>query len=66
MEVELLPEAEPGTVIVDNGSEIVDAGIMTQLRMIQELGDGKFREPKSPRKKKNPVPEPAEETGAED
>ena len=32
VEVELLPEADPGTVIVDNGSEIVDAGIMTQLR----------------------------------
>ncbi len=66
VEVELLPEAEPGTVIVDNGSEIVDAGIMTQLRMIQELGDGKFREPtKSPRKKKKPDPEPAEQSDEE-
>lgn len=50
IEVELLPDAEEGTVIVDNGSEITDAGIQTQLRMIQELGSGKFRQP---RKKKS-------------
>ena len=43
VEVELLPDAEAGTVIVDNGSEITDAGIQTQLRMIKELGSGKFR-----------------------
>lgn len=43
VEVELLPDAEQGTVIVDNGSEITDAGIQTQLRMIRELGSGKFR-----------------------
>jgi flagellar biosynthesis/type III secretory pathway protein FliH len=43
VEVELIPDAEAGTVIVDNGSEITDAGIQTQLRMIQELGNGKFR-----------------------
>lgn len=43
VEVELLPDAEAGTVVVDNGSEITDAGIQTQLRMIKELGGGKFR-----------------------
>lgn len=43
VEVELLADAEPGTVIVDNGDEITDAGVSTQLRMIKELGDGKFR-----------------------
>ena len=43
VEVELLPDAERGTVIVNNGSEITDAGIQTQLRMIQEIGGGKFR-----------------------
>lgn len=43
VEVELLADAEPGTVIVDNGEEITDAGVSTQLRMIKELGDGKFR-----------------------
>ncbi len=45
VEVELLPDAEPGTLIVDNGSEITDASVQTQLRMIRELGDGRFREP---------------------
>lgn len=43
VEVELLENAEPGTVIVDNGEEITDAGIQTQLRMIRELGDGEFK-----------------------
>lgn len=42
VEVELLPDADPGTVIVDNGEEITDAGIQTQLKMIRELGSGKF------------------------
>lgn len=51
VEVELLPDAEQGTVIVDNGSEIIDAGINTQLRMIQELGSGRFREPPKTKKK---------------
>ena len=49
VEVELLPDAEPGTVIVESGGEIVDAGIQTQLRMIQELGEGKFHAPKKKR-----------------
>ena len=53
VEVELIADASPGTVIVDNGEEITDAGIQTQLKMIKELGDGKFREqaPKKRRKK---------------
>ncbi len=55
VEVELLPDAEPGTVIVDNGSEITDAGIQTQLRMIQELGSGKFLRPPARKKKKSPA-----------
>lgn len=63
VDVELLPEAEEGTVIVDNGSEIVDAGIQTQLRMIQELGDGKF---KMPAKKKKKTTQPAEEADDEE
>ncbi len=45
VEIELLPDAEPGTVIMEANGEITDAGIMTQLRMIQELGSGKFRTP---------------------
>lgn len=43
VEVELLPDAERGTVIVESGGEITDAGVQTQLRMIQELGEGKFK-----------------------
>lgn len=45
VEVELIADASPGTVIVDNGEEITDAGIQTQLKMIRELGDEKFRVP---------------------
>lgn len=53
VEVELLADADPGTVIVDNGEEITDAGIQTQLKMIRELGSGMFVEdaPKKRRKK---------------
>lgn len=61
VEVELLPDAEPGTVIVDNGSEITDAGINTQLKMIQELGSGRFREPA---KKKGSAQEKRGEVGS--
>lgn len=58
VEVELIADAQPGTVIVENGEEITDAGIMTQLKMIKELGDGKFRAaaPKKPGKKKAAPP----------
>lgn len=53
VEVELLPDAEPGTVIVESGGEITDAGIQTQLRMIQELGEGKFQAPRKRRSAKS-------------
>lgn len=58
VEVELIADAQPGTVIVENGEEITDAGIMTQLKMIKELGDGKFRATasKKPRRKKSEPP----------
>lgn len=62
VEVELLPDAEPGTVIVEADGEITDAGIQTQLRMIQELGSGKFRTPKPKAKgRKKAEAEPEEE-----
>lgn len=64
VEVELLANGDPGTVIVDNGEEITDAGITTQLKMIKELGDGRFREDtpkKRTRKKSAQEPETAEE-----
>lgn len=65
VEVELIADAAPGTVIVDNGEEITDAGINTQLKMIRELGSGKFKspEPKTRRKKKSASEEPAEVPG---
>lgn len=61
VEVELLADAQPGTVIVDNGEEITDAGIQTQLKMIRELGSGKFSneapKKRTTRKKAAPPPE---------
>lgn len=59
VEVELLADAAPGTVIVDNGEEITDAGIQTQLKMIRELGDGKFSDgaPKKRTSRKKTAPE---------
>lgn len=59
VEVELIADASPGTVIVDNGEEITDAGIQTQLKMIKELGDGKFRIP-TPKKRKKKAAAKAE------
>lgn len=56
IEVELLADAEPGTVIVDSGGEIADAGIQTQLKMIQELGSGLFRTPAKKKKKSSEKP----------
>ncbi len=50
VEVEVLKDAPTGTVIIDDGSEITDAGIQTQLKMIEELGRGKYR--RTPSKKK--------------
>lgn len=47
VEFEVLSDAESGTLIVDNGSEIVDASVSTQLKMIEELGRGKYRDKKS-------------------
>ena len=68
VEVELIADASPGTVIVDNGEEITDAGIQTQLKMIKELGDGKFRDtaPKKRRKKAPAKPEAEELDGEQD
>ncbi|MCL2107914.1 MAG: hypothetical protein FWH20_01025 [Oscillospiraceae bacterium] len=44
IEFEVVKDAPPGTLILDNGSEITDAGVATQLMMIEKLGKGKFRE----------------------
>lgn len=61
VEVELLKDAESGTIIIDNGEEITDAGIQTQLKMIKELGDGKFRSSTPRKRKKASKPETDEE-----
>ena len=37
IEIEILPEAEDNTVILDNGSEIIDASVPTQLDFLQEI-----------------------------
>lgn len=47
VDIEILKDAPEGTLIIDNGSEITDAGVQTQLKMIEQLGRGKYRD-KSP------------------
>lgn len=37
IELELLSEAESGTIIIDNEKEIIDAGVPTQLELLQEI-----------------------------
>jgi len=44
IEFEIVKDAPSGTLILDNGSEITDAGVATQLMMIEKLGKGKFRD----------------------
>jgi len=44
VEFEVVKDAPEGTLILDNGSEITDAGVATQLMMIEKLGKGKFRD----------------------
>lgn len=46
IEIEFLKDAETGTVILDNGSGITDASISVQLKMIEELGKGRFKSSK--------------------
>lgn len=44
VEIEILKDAPSGTLIIDNGAEITDAGVLTQLKMIEQLGRGKYRD----------------------
>ncbi len=44
VEIEILKDAPSGTLIIDNGAEITDAGVQTQLKMIEQLGRGKYRD----------------------
>lgn len=44
VEFEVLDGAEKGTLMLETESEILDAGVSTQLKMIEELGSGKYRD----------------------
>ncbi len=44
VEIEIIKDAPEGTLIIDDGTEITDAGVMTQLKMIEQLGMGKYRD----------------------
>lgn len=44
VEFEAIDNAESGTILLESDSEILDTGVSTQLKMINELGRGKFRE----------------------
>jgi len=39
IEIELLPDAESGTIILDNDKEIIDASVPTQLKFLKEIMD---------------------------
>ncbi len=44
VEIELQEDAPAGTLLIDDGSEITDASVMTQLKMVEQLGKGKYRD----------------------
>jgi flagellar biosynthesis/type III secretory pathway protein FliH len=44
VEVEIQEDAPSGTLLIDDGSEITDASVMTQLKMVEQLGKGKYRD----------------------
>ncbi len=64
VEYEILENAERGTLLIEGDSEILDAGVSTQLKMIEELGRGKFRE-KEPAQVTEAITDTAETMAAE-
>lgn len=44
IEIEIVKDAPQGTLLIDSGSEITDAGVSTQLKMIEQLGKRKYRD----------------------
>ena len=44
VEIEILDDMPAGTLLIDDGSEITDASVMTQLKMVEQLGKGKYRD----------------------
>lgn len=72
VEFEVLENGEKGTLMLETESEILDAGVSTQLKMIEELGSGKYRDKeversdKEDRSDKTDKTEKAAVEGAED
>ena len=44
VDVEILDDMPSGTLLIDDGAEITDASVMTQLKMVEQLGKGKYRD----------------------
>lgn len=49
VEFEVLEDGEKGMLQIETDTEILDAGVSTQLKMIEELGSGKYRDKESPK-----------------
>lgn len=62
VEFEVLEGAEKGTLMLETESEILDAGVSTQLKMIEELGSGKYRDKEVERESIAPITEEPQET----
>ncbi len=62
VEFEVLEDGEKGTLQIETDTEILDAGVSTQLRMIEELGSGKYRD-KEPERESEKEPEKFAEDG---
>ena len=44
VDIEILEDMPAGTLLIDDGAEITDASVMTQLKMVEQLGKGKYRD----------------------
>ena len=44
VDIEILEDAPAGTLMIDDGAEITDGSVMTQLKMVEQLGKGKYRD----------------------
>ncbi len=44
VDIEILDDMPAGTLLIDDGAEITDASVMTQLKMVEQLGKGKYRD----------------------
>lgn len=68
VEFEAIDNAESGTILLESDSEILDTSVSTQLKMINELGRGKFREkeedPSQDSEEESELPKPKEKSRA--